>query len=240
MNRRLGVALVVAMAAACSSGQNSECRWPDDPPRLLNLALGADAQHLSRDIELVEELAVRFADASTLGPGPLKQQYRVERCYDPLMSGLVARHGVTMSDVRSAQSRLGDRGLNLVVNLPVALLFIVISIFALRTIRRRFSPDEPLAIAGATLFAGVAVPAFTVGVGRIWQMLSETIRVGNGHLGGQRGLRLPWVQHFAEYGVIAVAAFAVLAVVYFVTARGSWGGSESAPPAASGGLHGGR
>ena len=215
MTRACAAVMVVTAAVGCGSGRNTECRWPDEPARLLNLGVAADAQHLRDDIELVEELSVRFADASALGPGPQKQQYRIEKCYDPLMAALVARHGVSMADVAAAQSRLGDRGLNLVVNGPVALFFIAATIFSLRWIGRRFAADERSAIAGATLVAGLVVPAITVGVGRIWQMLSETIRIGNGHLGGQRGLRLPWVQHSAEYFVITVAGFAVIALLYY-------------------------
>ena len=239
MTRVLALAILLGLSAGCSSGQNAECRWPDEPPRPLNLSVRADADHLRHDIELVEELSVRFADASPLGPGPLKQRYRVDNCYDPLMASLVARHGVSMADVLAAQSRLGERGLNLVVNLPVALFFIVMSVLALRAIRRRFAADELLPIAGATLAAGIAVPFVTVAAGRLWQMLNETIRVGNGHLGGQRGLRLPWVQHSAEYFLIAVAGFAVIALVYFVT-QGSSGGRGSVRPAADAGLRASR
>jgi hypothetical protein len=52
-------------------------------------------------------------------------------------------------------------------------------------------------------------------------MISETIRVGNGHLGGQRGLRLPWIQHSGEYFLIAMAAFAVIAIVHHAALRRS-------------------
>jgi hypothetical protein len=63
------------------------------------------------------------------------------------------------------------------------------------------------------MVAGIGVCGITVGAGRVWQMLSETIRVGNGHLGGQRGLRLPWVQHSGKYFLIAIGAFALIALL---------------------------
>ena len=66
--------------------------------------------------------------------------------------------------------------------------------------------------------AGLAVPAVTVGVGRVWQMISETIRIGNGHLGPQRGLRLPWIQHSSEYFLIAIAGFVLMAVMDYARA----------------------
>jgi hypothetical protein len=175
-------------------------------------------RHLMRDIELIEELSVRFADASSLGPGPDKQRYRIDRCYDPLMKGVMARHGVSSEAVIEAQSRLGQRGLNLAVNVPVAMLFAILTMAALRWIRRRFAADERAAISSATAVAAVVVPAVTIGAGRVWQMLSEAIRVGNGHLGGQRGLRLPWVQHSMEYFLVAVIAFVLIAAVYHARA----------------------
>jgi hypothetical protein len=45
-------------------------------------------------------------------------------------------------------------------------------------------------------------------------MLSEAIRIGNGHLGGQRGLRLPWVQYSFEYFIALWVGFLIIAVVY--------------------------
>jgi hypothetical protein len=221
MTRASFLAVIVFVTCGCSSGQNTKCRWPDEPARVLDPNVDADAQHLMRDVELVEELSVRFADASNLGPGSDKQRYRIERCYDPLMSALITRHGVSTADVHRAQSRIGERGLNLIVNAPVAIFFGVATIAVLRWIRRRFARDERLARVGATTLAGLAVPAVTVGAGRIWQMISETIRVGNGHLGGQRGLRLPWVQHSNEYFMIAVAAFALMAMLYYAHAMRS-------------------
>ena len=106
-------------------------------------------------------------------------------------------------------------GLNLVVNLPVAAFFGVVTLLVLRNIRRRFDgADERAVVAMTSLISAVFVAGLTTGFGRVWQMLSETIRIGNGHLGGQRGLRLPWVQHSFEYFVIVLIAFLVIAVVY--------------------------
>ena len=207
--------LVIAAALGCSSGQNTDCRWPDESPRILDLRADADASHLMQDVELAEELSVRFADESEFGPGPQRQRLRVERCYDPLVAGIMARHGVSMADVLDAQQRIGERGLNLVVNAPVAAFFGFLTLIVLRRIRRRFSgADERVAVAIASTIAAVFVAGLTTGVGRVWQMVSETIRIGNGHLGGQRGLRLPWVQHTFEYFIVASVAFLVIAVLY--------------------------
>jgi hypothetical protein len=215
MPRRLAPAIVLVAAIGCGSAQNTECRWPDEPARQLDLRSDADADHLIVDVELAEELSVRFADNSGTGPGPLRQRLRLEKCFEPLMSGIAFRHGVPLSEVLAAQARVGERGLNLIVNVPVTVFFGAVTLIVLRTVRRRFSAnDEPAAVAIASLIAAVAVAGLTTGFGRLWQMLSEAIRVGNGHLGGQRGLRLPWVQHSFEYFIVALAAFLLIAVLY--------------------------
>jgi hypothetical protein len=207
--------LFIGAALGCSSGQNTDCRWPDESPRILDLRVGADASHLMQDVELAEELSVRFADESQFGPGPQRQRLRVERCYDPLVAGIMARHRVSMADVLDAQQRIGERGLNLVVNAPVAAFFGFSTLSVLRRIRRRFSgADERVAVAIASTIAAVFVAGLTTGVGTVWQMVSETIRIGNGHLGGQRGLRLPWLQHTFEYFIVTLIAFLVIAVLY--------------------------
>lgn len=215
MPRAALLTLVVVTGAACSSGQNTDCRWPEDPPRLLDLRVSSDVEHLHRDVELAEELAVRFADHSGRGPGPERQQLRVERCLEPLLAGVVSRHGVSRADVDLTQARLGERGLNLIVNIPVAAWFAVATLLTLRATRRRFAvPDETPAVVAATIASAVVLAAITTGFGRVWQMISETIRIGNGHLGGSRGFRLPWVQYSFEYFLVLMVAFLVIALVY--------------------------
>jgi len=89
--KRAATCLFIAAALGCSSGQNTDCRWPDESRRILDLRIDADASHLMQDVELAEELSVRFADESEFGPGPQRQRLRVERCYDPLVAGIMAR-----------------------------------------------------------------------------------------------------------------------------------------------------
>ena len=215
MLRGLASAIVLSTTVGCGSGQNTECRWPEETPRQLDLRSRADAAHLMADVELAEELSVRYADNSGAGPGPLRQRLRVEKCFDPLMAGIASRHGLSIAEVLAAQPRIGDRGLNLIVNAPVLAFFAAATMMALRGIRRRFAAgEERVAIAVASAMAAVAVAGLTTGVGRIWQMVSEAIRIGNGHLGGQRGLRLPWVQHSFEYFIVALGGFLLIAFLY--------------------------
>ena len=211
MRAAVPVALAI-LALGCSSRQNTNCRWPEELPRPLDLRVEDDVAHLMRDVELAEELSVRFADASGIGPGLGRSRHRLEGCFEPLVAGITSRHSVTRDDVRAAQARIGRRGLNPIVNGPVAVLFSVLTWAALIRLRRRF-PDNtergPLWVAMAIL--AVAVSGLSTGVGKVWQMISETIRIGNGHLGGERGLRLPWNQHAFDYFLIMLVAFLLIA-----------------------------
>ena len=56
----------------------------------------------------------------------------------------------------------------------------------------------------------------TAGFGRLWEVVFETIRLGNGHL-SYRGLRLPWTQHAFAFAALATGAFAIIALVHHVT-----------------------
>jgi hypothetical protein len=92
-------------------------------------------------------------------------------------------------------------------------LFAVLTAVSLRGIRRRFA-EERAALVAASAIAAVGVAGLTTGFGRVWQMLSEAIRIGNGHLGGTRGMRLPWVQHSFEYFLVVLVAFVLVALVF--------------------------
>src|ERR1051326_2327118 len=63
---RLLAALVISLAlAGCvrREGRNSDCIWPEVNARPLDPSRGDDARHLREDVELAEDLAVRYMDA---------------------------------------------------------------------------------------------------------------------------------------------------------------------------------
>jgi len=60
------------------------------------------------------------------------------------------------------------------------------------------------------------VGGLTAGFGRLWEVVFETIRLGNGHL-SYCGLRLPWTQHAFAFAALATGAFAIIALVHHVT-----------------------
>ena len=233
--------LCAGLLAGCRNGLNTSCEWPGESPSSLDLRDPSHARHLVQDVALAEELAVRFGD-SHWPPGPARRQGRDELCLTPLFQHVAGLHGVTLGDVHAARARVADRGLNLLVNGPVGVAILGLALVAVSFIKRRFSvTDEAVAVAGATAGCAVLIGSATIALGRLWEAVVETARVGNGHL-SYRGLRLPWAQHSLEYAAVAVGVFVLFSVIYFLHARreqsdkrlqpGDLAISSTAPPSA--------
>ena len=51
-----------SLLIGCSNGLNSDCEWPQEVASVLRIHDKLDAEHLLRDVELAEELSIRFGD----------------------------------------------------------------------------------------------------------------------------------------------------------------------------------
>jgi hypothetical protein len=213
MIRLLLAALLVACAPGCSR-LNNDCQWPAEDPAPLDLREPNDSRHLVRDVELAEELSIRYGDVRW-SPGPERGRGRYERCLVPLFGQIATHHKVTVDDILRTRENLADRGANLVVNVPVGIFYALIALLSIRGIYRRFSShDELLAIAAASILVSVLVGGITVGVGRLWEGAVEIARLGNDHL-SYRGLRLQWTRFPVEFFVSGVVLFWVMAFVHY-------------------------
>ena len=182
----------------------------------LELGKQSDAKHLRRDVELAEDLAIRYGDVRW-GPGPARWQGRDEQCLTPLLDQMARRHGLSIADVAAARATLEHKGANLIVNLPAAFVFTLVAWLTLYRIYARFSVrDELAAIVVASLLAALVVGGFTVAFGTMWEGFVEMIRLGNGHL-SYRGLRRQWIRFAPQLFVLGVSGFWVAA-----TAFGAW------------------
>jgi hypothetical protein len=216
MRLRIVVLIGAGLLVGCSNGLNTDCQWHEEAASVLRIQDTSDAEHLLRDVELAEELSIRFGD-ERWGPGPARQRGRDEQCLVPLFQHIADSHSLSLQDVHSARERIGDRGVNPGVNVPVGLVVALLGAFLLKRIDRRFSVlDEPLAVASAALLGALLIGGVTVAIGRLWEAVYETIRVGNGHL-SYRGLRLPWTLHGIEFAVIATAIFVVVSIGFFLS-----------------------
>src|SRR4030095_14107296 len=123
---------------------NVDCKWTHDPPARL------DESHLSRDVAVAGEVAIRYADAhygfrSGHHAGARAYEAASEECLATLLHTIAANHSVDVGHVRGLRHRrslLYDVG---VVFLPMAVLFGVSADAVVRWIRRRFTADEKLA-----------------------------------------------------------------------------------------------
>jgi hypothetical protein len=198
-------------------GMNSDCMWPPEAPRRLDLNNQADRRHLVLDAELVEELVDRYRFHV-----PNEQPACEKRLTD-----IVARtHSVTVADLASARDSVSERGLDLLVNVPVAVLFVFTVAGISRRIEQRFK-DEPWLMNVTLVIASVAVAGLFVMVGEFWTNILQMIRVGSQHVGG-RAAKLPWRRHEQQIFFIGVALFWVV-----VWLRQTWSRNQAPRPSRS-------
>ena len=120
--------LLPVLLAGCNNDLNTSCRWPVESAVTLDPRVPSDAEHLVRDVELAEELSIRFGD-ERWAPGPVRAANRQEQCLAALFEHIAGLHGVTLTELEAARQRIADRGPNLLVNGPVAVATIVLAAF---------------------------------------------------------------------------------------------------------------
>jgi hypothetical protein len=219
----LAILLVALFLGACSRrpGLNFDCRWVPDPAWRLDLRSEAQVQHLLDDIRVAEELAMRYGDR--LGGARLVETFGIvsrhggvknrdlgrqsrQRCAAELFGAIASTHGIAVADIERVRPRLEERGLDLPVTAPVALLLVFAVSRFLRWLRNRFEPDERAGWVVATLFASLLIPVAVVAVGGVWATAVEIVRLGNEHVGNRariEGLRAHAIVSLAA-GVAAV------------------------------------
>jgi hypothetical protein len=88
-----------------------------------------------------------------------------------------------MADIEGMRPRLANRGLDLPVTVPIVLLLGLAARRFTRWLDHRFEADEWIAWMVASLIGSLIIPTVVVGVGMLWAMLVEVVRVGNEHVG---------------------------------------------------------
>lgn len=177
--------LVLFCAAGCvrREGRNSDCRWPAETGEHL-----ASAQHLSRDAEFAEDLAIHYADVHHGRHTPYWESWEAygaarDRCMGTLFEQIAKEHGVPLERVYSSLGR--NRGyIDLAEDLFFLLLYCFVAVVATRMIWRRYPPAEHGWITGATMILLLSLAFAVAGtmLGDLWSRTAENFRVGNGHL----------------------------------------------------------
>jgi cytochrome bd-type quinol oxidase subunit 1 len=161
----------------------------------------AHVKHLLDDIRVAEELDIRYRDrmagyrlVETFGivsrhgrrrasPNGNVDRQAQQPCLATLFHTIASTHGVTIPDIEGIRPQLTDRGFDLPVTVPVVLLLASALTRFIRWMRNRFEADEWLAWLLAALAGSLVVPAIVLGLGWLWAMLVDIVRVGNEHVG---------------------------------------------------------
>jgi hypothetical protein len=221
--RRVAIVLAGLLLCACSrrEGLNFDCLWVPDPPGRVDAQKTSDLRHLVDDLRTAEELAMRYGDrmagwrqVEILGivtrHGGLKDRELGRRsrqqCVATLLPLIGSTHSVTIADLERVRPRLADRGVDLPVTIPIALLFAFVLARFTHWIANRFEPNEWTPWIAATLFASVVIPLVVLAVGAAWAGLVEIVRLGNEHIGQRArfdGLRTNFLIMLAA-GIITI------------------------------------
>jgi hypothetical protein len=215
MERVLTLSLLVVGVLGCGDRSiNTDCKWPAEEPRRLDLRQSSDVTHLRQDVELAEEFSIRYGDVRW-SPGFARANGRDTECLMPLLGEIVSRHGVPLEVVLETRRRLGPQGVNLVVDAPIGMFYALLSWLIIRQIYRRFSfQDEMVAVVVASVMAAILVAGLTVAVGRLWEGGIEIVRIGNDHL-SYRGLRLRWTRFPLEFFVSGITLFGIISFGHY-------------------------
>jgi hypothetical protein len=213
----MALGLIISLAfTGCvrREGRNSECMWPEANARSLDLSRGGDASHLREDVELAEDLAVRYMDAQRRSP----RNEVMNACRNSLLKQISTSHHVPPGEVVRFFGRRSF-AIDFAIVLPFFLLYALAAMLMASWLFRRYPPEESLV--AALVMALLCSLAFGVGgllLGEEWSTMAESLRIGTGHL-SYRVDRIPWVQHRIGFFVLCVAVFWSAAAVRFSAAK---------------------
>jgi hypothetical protein len=208
--QQLSLAIVlVGLCIGCSRERiNSDCLWTRDTTFRIDLTNPSHQTHLRYDADLMEDLAIRYADAHTgRGARPEWPEVR-DACMAKLFAVIGNYHSVSEGEIRQW---IGRR--NLTFDLAVFLSFLGWWFFVGRALIRRlfnaWSFRGALAIiAAVTLTPIVGAVGGAAGTG--WAIVWEIIRVGNEHM-SHRAARVPWPYYLPSLLLAALVVCSFIA-----------------------------
>lgn len=219
MRRLSTIAVLLGLAIACSGREriNPDCEWTHDAAFPMDLREAGHQTHLRHDADLMEDLAIRYADEHAGRVARLGFVAVRDECMGKLFAVIGEHHGVSEGQIREWTGRR-----NLAFDLPVFLAFVVGFSLASALLMRRLFNGWSFSGASA-IVAGVVtmlvVSAVGGGVGALWAALWEVIRLGNAHV-SHRAARMPWPFYLPS---LFAAAFVMCSLVswreYRVAAR---------------------
>jgi hypothetical protein len=215
-----GIALACLVSGCINRpGMNAECRWPAEPSRSLDPRNVADVRHLRGDLEVADELVIRYRDEKggrrprsilgiqvRTGASGRPRDADAAECRGRLNASIASVHNVSSDQIATGRSQLANRGWDLSVTLPVLVFYAVVARVAQRRLNREFREGGVAARMIATLVVSIAVAVVVVIVGGLWSGISEIVRVGNEHL-SFRASRIAWASRAPVWFVLTMVGF---------------------------------
>ncbi|MCC6538486.1 MAG: hypothetical protein IT162_13100 [Bryobacterales bacterium] len=192
-------ALLLLSGCVRRDGRNPDCRWVAAPSGPLDLR---------GDLELAEELAIRYMDAH-VGPGdPEAAAQAKNRCMGTLLDALGKVHGLTAQEAfRSFGQR--SAGVDLAMAFPFLLFYLYWTNFALRRLRSLHPAGAPLWL---TIGTAIVFAAAGCLLAQLWLGWAESLRVGTTHL-SNRTFRLPANRYPLAVFALGLVLFGGVAVL---------------------------
>jgi hypothetical protein len=191
VSRLSTVALLFGLSIACSGREriNLDCQWTHDAAFPMDLRETAHQTHLRHDADLMEDLAIRYADEHAGRVARVGWVVVRDECMSKLVAVIGEYHDVSEGQIREWTGRR-----NLAFDLPVFLSFLVGFSLASRSLMRRLF--NGWSFSGVSVFVAGAVTMVVVSAvggaaGALWAAAWEVIRLGNEHV-SHRAARIPW------------------------------------------------
>jgi hypothetical protein len=202
---------------------NARCEWDEQVVRTLDLNDWSQQRHLYEDVELAEELVIRYADAvykerfGFEGHGGLIENGRLrDRCMAALMTTIDVTHNLPMERVEQARSRgYRDPRWDFGVLLSFAGLYGFIAWTVVGAMSRRFPVDDGWPALIAPVIASVPIGMAAFQLFTLWGGGLEAIRLGNGHVSSYRAAKSPWAGHGAALWIAGVTVFLLIAGIHY-------------------------
>jgi len=191
VSRLSTLAVLIGLSIACSGREriNQDCQWTHDARFQINLRESVHQRHLRYDADLMEDLAIRYADEHAGRVARFGFVKVRDECMSKLFAVIGEYHGVSEGEIREWTGRR-----SLAFDLSVFLSFLVGFTIASRSLMRRLFNGWSFVGVSAIVAGAVTILVVTAvggGVGALWAAFWEVIRIGNEHL-SHRAARLPW------------------------------------------------
>jgi hypothetical protein len=211
--------LALGLTACVASRQDHRtCTLTPEAYRRLDLTRWADQEHLRRDAETAETIAIHYADVSPARRRG-KEEYTQARdnCMQALFVAVAQNHSLDTAVVR-AYTTVRNSWFDGTVLVSFAVLFALVA-YGLAGRMIRLTVTEDLRLVAVAVIA-IALAAALLGMMFLdmWSTTVESLRLGSWHL-SYRADRIPWTHHRSWLFTGSVALFCLITLLRYARWR---------------------